>query len=91
MAEESDYLIEFYGTECVHCKAMRPFAERLEEELGVKLTRYEVWHSEENLKIMQQYDKGLCGGVPFFYNTKSGKWLCGYNSYDKLKEWALSK
>jgi hypothetical protein len=37
---------------------------------------------------MRQYDQGRCGGVPFFYNQQTGKWLCGVVNYEKLKEWA---
>lgn len=81
-------LIEFYGTECVHCHAMEPAMERLEEETGLKVEKFEVWHNEENLKMMEQFDKGLCGGVPFFFNKKTGKWICGETSYDNVKRWA---
>ncbi len=38
---------------------------------------------------MQEYDKGLCGGVPFFINTESKKFLCGETSYEELKKWAV--
>ena len=30
------------------------------------------------------------GGIPFFYNEKSGRWICGNTKYEKLKDWALS-
>ena len=63
--------------------------ERLEEEAGVKVAKLEVWHSEANSKLMREYDKGYCGGVPFFYNKKSGKWICGGADYEGLKKWAL--
>lgn len=88
---DEEYLIEFYGTECVHCKAMRPLAERLEAELNVKIKRYEVWHNADNAKIMQQYDRDFCGGVPFFYNTRTNKWICGSTTYEKFKAWAQGK
>lgn len=84
-------LLEFYGTECVHCNAMKPMIERLEDELGVKLDRFEVWHNEENAAMMEKYDQGDCGGVPFFVNTKTGNKICGAVSYDKLKAWAQGK
>lgn len=88
MAEE---LLEFYGTECVHCHEMRPSVEKLEKEEGIKVTRVEIWHNSQNLQLMRQYDKGYCGGVPFFFNTKTGKWICGSTTYEKLKEWALGE
>ena len=89
--EESFHLIEFYGTECSHCKSMEPLMARLEDEEGVVIQRLEVWHNEENARLMREYDRGYCGGVPFLYNTRNGKWICGSVSYEKLKDWALGK
>ncbi|MDA2936452.1 thioredoxin family protein [Patescibacteria group bacterium AH-259-L05] len=85
----SDELLDFYGTECVHCREMDPLVEQLEKEEGVTVKKVEVWHNSKNAELMHQYDKGYCGGVPFFYNTKTGKWICGSTSYEKLKVWAL--
>ena len=82
MPELSGDLLEFYGTECHFCIKMAPLLERLEKEEHVKVVRIEVWHNA---------DKGLCGGVPFFFNRRTGAWICGYANYDKLKEWALGK
>ena len=81
-------LIEFYGTECVHCKEMEPLLERLEKEEGLKVEKLEVWHNSKNAELLQKYDSGKCGGVPFFYNTKTGKWICGSADYEKFKAWA---
>ena len=83
-----DDLIEFYGTECVHCRKMEPLIQKLQQETGLKVVRMEVWHNEENAKFMKQCDKGFCGGVPFFFNKKSGKWICGNTDYDSLRKWA---
>lgn len=84
-------LVEFYGTECVHCNAMKPLVAKLEEELGVKVDKFEVWHDEENARKMEEIDQGECGGVPFFFNRKTGQRICGAVGYDKLKAWALGK
>lgn len=84
-------LIDFYGEECPHCIAMMPLVERLEKETGLKVERYEVWHNEENGRKMEQYDKGLCGGVPFFFNTDTNDFICGESSFEELKKWALAK
>jgi thiol-disulfide isomerase/thioredoxin len=91
-----DRLIEFYGTECVHCRKMDPLIERLEREEGVQLTRLEVWHNSQNAAYMEKVDRDergrrFCEGVPFFYNEKTGKKLCGAVSYEELKKWALGK
>ena len=86
-----DYLLDFYGIECSHCKDMDPLIVRLEKELGVKVKKVEVWHNAKNAALLKQKDKIGCGGVPFFYNENSGKALCGAVSYDKLKAWAQGK
>lgn len=84
-------LLFFTGTECVHCHHMEPLIERLEKEEKVKVKRLEVWHNAANAKILQQLDKGYCGGIPFFYNKKTGKWVCGAVPYERLRSWALGK
>jgi hypothetical protein len=68
---------------------MTPLVERLEEEENVNIAKLEVWHNEVNAKRMKEYDKGYCGGVPFFFNQKTGKWICGEADYERLKKWAL--
>lgn len=86
-------LLEFYGKECSHCVTMARLIGKLEGEEKVTVEKYEVWHNEENAKKMQEYNKddmgnALCGGVPFFFNTNTKKWICGETSYDELKSWA---
>ncbi|MFQ5815544.1 MAG: thioredoxin domain-containing protein [Candidatus Hydrothermarchaeaceae archaeon] len=84
----TEHLLDFYGTECGICKEMDPLVERLEEELGVKVRRIEIWHNQDNAKLFMEYDQGRCGSVPFFYNVKTKKWVCGKATYEKLVEWA---
>lgn len=67
---------------------MESIVSKLEKEDGVKVDKYEVWHNEENAKLLMDFDKGHCGGVPFFINTKTKKWICGETSYEDLKKWA---
>jgi thiol-disulfide isomerase/thioredoxin len=86
-------LLMFSGAECVHCKEMDPIVEKLKAEAGIKITHLEVWHDSNNKKHMEQLDKDdqgneFCGGVPFFYNEKTGKKICGNTSFEKLKVWA---
>jgi len=81
-------LIEFYGQECEHCHAMEPLVKKFQHEFDVPVTLYETWHNAENEKLRQQYDKGFCGGVPFFYNTDTNKYICGEADYEELKTWA---
>ena len=87
----SDRLLLFYGTECVHCHEALPLVEKVEKELKVKIERLETWHNSKNKDLLQKLDNGKCGGVPFFYNEKSKKWLCGVDSYEELKKWARGK
>ena len=84
-------LIEFYGTECEHCKEMEPLIKKLEEEEGIKITRLEVWHNSKNAELLTKLDKIGCGGVPFFYNQKTGNAICGSTNYESFKKWALGK
>ncbi|MEK7611875.1 MAG: thioredoxin domain-containing protein [Patescibacteria group bacterium] len=83
-------LLEFYGRECPHCVTMAPLVDRLKSELHIEVGQYETWHNPENAKKMEEYDIGLCGGVPFFFNTETKKFICGSTSYDDLKEWATN-
>ena len=87
----SSNLLEFYGTECPHCIRMHELVIKLEKEEKIKVDTFEVWHNEENAKKLEEIDKDLCGGVPFFYNTKTTKWICGEAEYQDLKNWALGK
>jgi hypothetical protein len=68
---------------------MAPLVERLEQEENVNIAKLEVWHNEANANRMREYDKGYCGGVPFFFNQKTGKWICGEADYERLRKWAL--
>ena len=81
-------LIEFYGRECPHCIAIKPSLEKLQKEEAVKIESYEVWHDEKNAGLMDTYDKNLCGGVPFLYNTETKGFVCGEDSYENIKKWA---
>lgn len=77
-------MYEFYGTECPHCMRMQPIVEKLRIE-GFSIESFETWHNEENEKKRQDCDRGYCGGVPFFYNTETRKWICGETTYEELK------
>ena len=70
---------------------MKPTVGKLEKDLKIKLKRLEVWHNQANSDLMKKHDKGRCGGVPLFINTKTDKFICGATTYEKLKSWALGK
>ena len=81
-------LLEFYGETCPHCVEMKPMIEKVEKDLGVSIEKIEVWNDEANAKRMEEIDKGLCGGVPFFYNTETKKFLCGSSEEAAVIAWA---
>ncbi|CAK0875839.1 unnamed protein product, partial [Prorocentrum cordatum] len=60
-----------------------------EGELGVKIVWLEAWENPLNERLRAAIDnKNQCGGVPYLFNRKTGKVLCGVQSYDKLRLWA---
>jgi len=79
-------LYMFYGEECPHCHTMMPIVDNLIKE-GIEIKKKETWHNEENADLLQTYDTGLCGGVPFFYNTETKKFLCGSATEKQLRQW----
>ena len=70
---------------------MEPLVQKLEKEEGVKVQKFEVWHNEKNAQAFQEADQGRCGGVPFFINKKTNKFICGSTDYKSLKKWATGK
>lgn len=81
-------LLFFTGKECPHCHEMDPLIEKLEKELNIKLKKLDVWHDAKNAELLKKLDNGKCGGVPFFFNENTGKWICGSTDYENLKKWA---
>lgn len=67
---------------------MKPLVERLKKEQGVEIESLEVWHNEANEAKFVEMDKDRCGGVPFFINTQTDKWICGEATYEELVAWA---
>lgn len=59
----------FWGDGCPHCEKEAPFLESLAEKYsGVKINKYEVWHSTQNQKFLTEIGKKLdvnISGVPF--------------------------
>ncbi|HII15080.1 MAG TPA: hypothetical protein HA362_02100 [Nanoarchaeota archaeon] len=84
-------LIMFYGTECSHCHAMEPLVEKLEKEKKIKVKRLEIWHNDANAALLNRLSAGKCMQIPFFFNEKTGKHICGPAAYEELKQWAAEK
>lgn len=77
-------LYEYYGETCPHCIAMKPVIEEVERELGVTFEKLEVWDNEENARKLEEVDRGRCGGVPYFYNSETDKFVCGATSKENI-------
>lgn len=90
MATKLDYVIEFYGETCPHCLSLKPVIADVEKELGVEITKLEVWNNEENKAVMQKYAELVsqaCGGfaaVPAIVNTKTNQALCGVHEKEDI-------
>jgi hypothetical protein len=85
-------LYEFYGDGCPHCENMEEDVQKVQDEnQGVNIERLEVWNDKENAKKKEDIDDGVCGGVPFFYNTDTDQWICGETGYKNLEKWATGE
>lgn len=69
---------------------MLPLVEKLNKE-GAEIEILETWHNAENAKKLETFDTGLCGGVPFFYNATSKKFLCGEATEEEVRKWSDGK
>jgi thiol-disulfide isomerase/thioredoxin len=77
-------IYEFYGETCPHCLEMKTVVEAVEKETGVTFEKLEVWNNEANAAKLEEIDGGRCGGVPFYYNDQSKKYICGACGQDEL-------
>ncbi|KAJ8907658.1 hypothetical protein NDN08_007767 [Rhodosorus marinus] len=88
--KQQSHLLEFYGIDCDHCVDMEPLIQKLREEEGLGIRRFEVWSNEDNFRVLQRLDQGsACGGVPYFYNKHTRGWICGATTYQNFRNWAL--
>ena len=58
-----------------------PLKKQLKQELGIDIRCFEVWYDTTNLELLQKLDRGRCGGVPFFYNKRTRRFICGATTY----------
>ncbi len=90
MLEFYHMLYFFYGDGCPHCHTVMPTVDKLISE-GVKIEKLETWNNKMNAKLAEEKDHGKCGGVPFFWNEKSGKFICGSAEEDSIRAWAAGR
>ena len=93
---EEPYLVEFHGVVCEQCDEMKPVMRALERKLGTRFLKYEVWNDPAAYKLMQFLDKNpsgksQCGGLPFFYNRRTGAVVCGATTEANLENWARGR
>ncbi|MFO0862364.1 MAG: thioredoxin family protein [Candidatus Saccharibacteria bacterium] len=83
-------IIEFYGETCPHCLSMKPVVEKIEKDMGIEITKLEVWNNADNQATMKKYEAIIgeaCGGfaaVPAFVNTKTNQALCGAHDAEDI-------
>lgn len=82
--------VEFYGSECPHCRKMIPIVEQVENETGVVFQKIEIWHNETNRQTFFMHAEAIerdCGflGVPTFYSKKTDRAICGEKTVEELK------
>ena len=89
---KENHLLMFVGTECPHCMAMRPLLGKLTFETGLVVEERDTWKNKSDYRLMENYQEAAgdkdCDGIPFFYNTATGGYLCGEVNYKTLKKWA---
>lgn len=76
----------FYGQECPHCKDELAYLDELQDTYDFNIVKYEVWHNEENAKLLNEVKKKLNMEnqyVPFTVIDNLG--LVGFSSDTKVK------
>ena len=85
-AKEKVKLYFFHGAECPHCAEEKSdLLKDLKKDKNVEIIEYEVWHDEENAKLLDEVQKrfGTEGGVP--YNVIGDTSVIGYSEANKNK------
>lgn len=80
--EEKINIYFFWGNGCPHCEEEFKFFESIETEYGnyFKLNTFEVWYSEENREVLEQFATAMgdeVSGVP--YTIIGNKTFAGFN------------
>lgn len=87
--EDDSYLIEFHSDNCDHCEQMEPVLQRLERDLNTKVRRINIFRRREFYGLLEVMGHDECGGLPFYYNRRTGQAVCGATSYANLKRWGV--
>jgi hypothetical protein len=85
-------LIFFYGKDDGYSNYMMPLVQKMEEQFGIEVRRFEVWRGPQKAQeLLSKMDRQRCGGVPFFYNKDTKLSICGATTEANLRQWALGK
>ena len=86
------YLVEFHGPDCQHCEDMLPLMKKVEKQQKTKFRRYMVWEGTDEFDLLRILDSRThCHGLPFFYNRRSHKAICGATTWENFREWAAGR
>jgi hypothetical protein len=80
-------LLYFRGETDKYSEMMEPLNRELARE-GFNMKRFEVWYNTRNTELMQHLDLGRCGGVPYYYNKNTKRFICGATDINNLRNWA---
>jgi hypothetical protein len=85
--EDDCYLLEFHSDNCDNCDQMEPVLKRLEDDLDTKIRRINIFRRREFMGLLEAIGFDECGGLPFYYNRRTGQAVCGATSYPNLRRW----
>lgn len=97
LGRSEPYLIEFYGRNAEEdVRKMAPLRRKVERKLGTKFLRFDIFTDAEAYRLMMLLDKTcdgktICGGLPYYYNRKTGTSICGATSLEQLENWATGQ
>eukprot|EP01041_Mallomonas_annulata_P004899 gene4899-9766_t len=80
------YLIAVGADNNDNCEQMEPVLQRLEEDLDTKVRRISLSRRREFLTALEIMGHDECGGLPFYYNRRTGQAVCGATTYVNLKK-----
>ena len=86
---DKSYLVEFHSDGAEHRDDMEPVLRRIENECNTKIRRINIFRRREFMGILEKIGHDECGGLPFYWNRRTGQAVCGATSYSNLKRWAV--
>jgi hypothetical protein len=84
---DTEYLLEFVADSSQQCKLMEPLVHRLEEDLGTTVRRIDIHARPDYMTLFDAVGGQEGGNVPFFYNRRTARAICGATPYDNLQAW----